>query len=41
MARMNIDILGILEVRWLEAGDMWSGDYSFVYSGTSADNPGR
>lgn len=41
MTRMNIDILGISEVRWPEAGNMWSGDDRFIYSGTSAENPGR
>jgi hypothetical protein len=39
MARMNIDILGILEVKWSEAGDIWSGDYRYVYSVTSAEKP--
>jgi len=41
IARINIDILGISEVRWPEAGGIWSGDYSFVYSITSAEKPGR
>ncbi|XP_025406587.1 craniofacial development protein 2-like [Sipha flava] len=38
---MSIDILGILEVRWPETGDIWSGDYKVIYSGTSVENPGR
>jgi len=41
LARMNIDILRISEVRWPEAGDIWNSDYRFIYSGTSADNSGR
>jgi exonuclease III len=41
MARMNIDILDISEVRWPEAGDIWSGNHRFVYSGTSVKNLGR
>ncbi|KAL4125923.1 hypothetical protein QTP88_010160 [Uroleucon formosanum] len=41
MARMSIDILGISEVRWSETGDIWRGDYRFIYSGTSVENPGR
>ncbi|XP_025425707.1 craniofacial development protein 2-like [Sipha flava] len=41
MARMSIDILEISEVRWLETGDIWSGNYRFIYSGTSVKYPGR
>jgi hypothetical protein len=41
MMSMNIDILRISAVRWPEAGDIWSEDYRFIYSGTSAETPGR
>lgn len=36
-----IDILGVSEVRWPAAGYIWSGEYRFIYSGTSVENPGR
>ncbi|GFS16224.1 craniofacial development protein 2-like [Elysia marginata] len=33
MTRMNINILGLAEVRWTGAGVFQSGDHTMVYSG--------
>ena len=33
MARVNIDILGISELKWTEMGDFNSDDHYFYYSG--------
>jgi len=30
IARMIIDILGVSEIRWPEAGDIWRGEYRFI-----------
>lgn len=34
MKRLKIDILGILEMRWPQSGDFWTGEYRIIYSGT-------
>jgi hypothetical protein len=31
--RLDINILGVSEVRWLGNGDFWSVDYRIIYSG--------
>ena len=33
MTRVNIDILGISELRWTEMGEFNSGDHSIYYCG--------
>ncbi|XP_025408999.1 craniofacial development protein 2-like [Sipha flava] len=40
MARMKIDILGLSEMRWSRAGDLWSGKYRLIHTGTTKNNPG-
>ncbi|VVC29974.1 Endonuclease/exonuclease/phosphatase,Reverse transcriptase domain [Cinara cedri] len=37
--RLDIDILGVSEVRWSGNGDFWSDDYRVIYSGD--ETPGR
>lgn len=37
---MNINILEVLEGRQPKAGNIWSEEYKFIYSGTSVENPG-
>jgi len=39
MKRLNIDILGVSEVRWSENGDLYSDDNCIIYSG--GETPGR
>ena len=36
MARMNIDILGISELKWIKMGDFESDDHYVYYSGKEA-----
>jgi len=31
MKRMNIDILGMSEVKWKDEGDFWSDNYRVIY----------
>ena len=33
MTRLDIDMLGLCEVRWKSAGKITSNDYTFIYSG--------
>jgi len=40
MARMKVDILGVSEVGWPEAGDIWNGEYRFLFTGILEENPG-
>ncbi|VVC30385.1 Endonuclease/exonuclease/phosphatase,Reverse transcriptase domain [Cinara cedri] len=40
MARMKMDILGLSEMRWPRAGDLWSGEYRLIHTGTAENNPG-
>jgi len=40
MARMKIDILGLSEMRWPKAGDLWSGKYRLIHTGTAENDPG-
>lgn len=40
MARMKIDILGLSEMRWPRAEDLWSGEYRLIHTGTAENNPG-
>jgi len=39
MMRLDIDILGVSEVRWSGNDDFWSDDYRVIYSGD--ETPGR
>jgi len=39
MMRLDIDILGVCEVRWSGNGDFWLDDYRVIYSGD--ETPGR
>lgn len=34
MEKMNVDVLGIAEMRWPDGGDFWSGEYRVIYSDT-------
>jgi len=40
MARMKIEILGLSELRWPRAGDLWNGEYTLVHTGTAENNQG-
>lgn len=40
MERMDLQILGIAEMRWPQAGDFWSGNYRIIHSGTENAKPG-
>lgn len=40
MARMKIDILGLSEMRWPRAGDLWSREYRLIHKGTAENNTG-
>ncbi|KAL4084163.1 hypothetical protein QTP88_027996 [Uroleucon formosanum] len=40
MARMKMDILGLSEMRWPRAGDLWIGEYRLIHIGTAENNPG-
>lgn len=40
MDRLEIDVLGLSEVRWPNNGDFWSGDYRIIYSGDAEGTGG-
>ncbi|XP_039285273.1 craniofacial development protein 2-like [Nilaparvata lugens] len=40
MERMELDVLGVAEMRWPQPGDFWSGNYRIIHSGTADDRPG-
>jgi len=31
MTRLDVDILGVSEIRWSGNGDFWSDDYRIIY----------
>ena len=37
---MNIDVLGISEMKWPEEGDFWSGSYTIIHTGSLNGNAG-
>ena len=37
---INIDILGMSEIKWKAERDFWSDNYRFIYSGDKNDNTG-
>lgn len=41
MTNMNLDVLGIAEMRWPDEGDFWSGEYRIIHSGTIENKPGQ
>lgn len=40
MSRLNIDILGLCEVRWEGSGDYWSDDFRIIYTGDKQGSNG-
>lgn len=40
MERLELDILGISEVRWPNQGDLWSGNYRIIHTGTAENERG-
>uniref|UniRef100_A0A8D8R613 Craniofacial development protein 2 n=1 Tax=Cacopsylla melanoneura TaxID=428564 RepID=A0A8D8R613_9HEMI len=41
MTNMDLDVLGIAEMRWPDEGDFWSGEYRIIHSGTIENKPGQ
>uniref|UniRef100_A0A8D9A7F9 Craniofacial development protein 2 n=2 Tax=Cacopsylla melanoneura TaxID=428564 RepID=A0A8D9A7F9_9HEMI len=33
MKRMNLEIMGMSEIKWRDQGDIWNNDYRIIYSG--------
>jgi exonuclease III len=40
MKRLNIDILGVGEIKWKDEGDFWSDNYRVIYSEDKKSNTG-
>ena len=40
MKRLNIDVLGMSEIKWKDEGDFWSDNYRVIYSGDKNSNTG-
>ncbi|XP_039290975.1 craniofacial development protein 2-like [Nilaparvata lugens] len=40
MKRLNVNVLGMSEIKWKDEGDFWSGDYRIIFSGDKRSTTG-
>lgn len=40
MMRLNVNVLGMSEIKWKNEGDFWSGDHRIIFSGDNASTTG-